>query len=308
MIKTFRANGKLLLSGEYFVLDGAKALAVPTQKGQTLEVSALDENYLLWQSWTVDGTLWFECRLNAIDLKILVASDQDVADRLVLMLQNAKMQNPAFLLKNGLKISTYLEFARDWGLGSSSTLICLIAKWAKVDAFQILFHSMRGSGYDIACGMTDTPIFYEINGQTPTVEVVSFFPQFAENLYFVHLGKKQNSREGIARYRAKAAQNEVSINEISAISKEILISKDLQVFNDLLLRHEEIISKIIELPRAKTLYFPDFHYGEIKSLGAWGGDFVLVSSDIGFEKTKEYFQSKNYRTCIPYHKMILSMK
>lgn len=307
MITTFRANGKLLISGEYFVLDGAKAFAVPTQKGQTLIVSPLDENYMLWQSWTLDGRLWFECQLNVIDLKILTTSDENIAHRLVLMLKNAKIQNPAFLLKNGLKVVTHLEFQRDWGLGSSSTLICLIAKWAKVDAFQILFHSMKGSGYDIACGMTDTPLFYEIHQQNPTIEPTVFLPDFTEHLYFVHLGKKQNSREGIARYREKAAKNQLPINEISALSKEISIAKNLQIFNRLLLKHEQIVSRIIELPRAKTLYFPDFHYGEIKSLGAWGGDFVLISSDIGFEKIKKYFHSKKYPICIPYDKMILSM-
>ena len=36
--QTFYSNGKLLLTGEYVVLDGAKALAVPTRFGQNLIV------------------------------------------------------------------------------------------------------------------------------------------------------------------------------------------------------------------------------------------------------------------------------
>ena len=38
MEKTYYSNGKLLLTGEYVVLDGAEALAVPTRFGQNLTV------------------------------------------------------------------------------------------------------------------------------------------------------------------------------------------------------------------------------------------------------------------------------
>ena len=42
MEKTFYSNGKLLITGEYLVLDGAKALALPTKYGQYLTVEFLD--------------------------------------------------------------------------------------------------------------------------------------------------------------------------------------------------------------------------------------------------------------------------
>ncbi len=35
---TFRSNGKLLLTAEYLVLDGARAIALPTKLGQSLTV------------------------------------------------------------------------------------------------------------------------------------------------------------------------------------------------------------------------------------------------------------------------------
>ena len=41
--QTFYSNGKLLLTGEYLVIDGAKALAIPTQKGQSLSVKETEE-------------------------------------------------------------------------------------------------------------------------------------------------------------------------------------------------------------------------------------------------------------------------
>ena len=47
--------------------------------------------------------------------------------------------------------------------------------------------------------------------------------------------------------------------------------------------------------------FPDFD-GVIKSLGAWGGDFVMVISN---ENPTDYFMEKGYETVIPYEEMIL---
>ena len=304
-MQTFRANGKLLISGEYFVLDGATALAVPTQKGQTLQVEKSNTNDIHWQSQLIDGSVWFECRFDANTLAISYQTDEAVAIRLMKMLRYAKSENSNFLIENGLKITTRLEFQQDWGLGSSSTLVCTIAKWAKVDAFQLLFNSMKGSGYDIACGMTDAPLLYQIKQQTPKVQKVNFKPSFSNQLYFVHLGKKQNSREGIARYREKSALQQLPISTINDLTKAFLEVNDIASFNKIIFEHEQIVANIIELPRAKDLFFKDYTYGEIKSLGAWGGDFILVSSDTNFKFTKEYFTQKGFSTILPYSKMIL---
>ena len=40
-MKEFHANGKLLLTGEYAVLDGAKAIGLPTKRGQSLQILSL---------------------------------------------------------------------------------------------------------------------------------------------------------------------------------------------------------------------------------------------------------------------------
>ena len=42
--QTFYGHGKLLLTGEYAVLDGAKALSIPTRFGQSLEVTSIADN------------------------------------------------------------------------------------------------------------------------------------------------------------------------------------------------------------------------------------------------------------------------
>lgn len=304
-MQTFRANGKLLISGEYFVLDGALALAVPTQKGQSLLVEKVATNDIHWQSQLIYGSVWFECRFDAKTLVLSHQTDEAVAVRLLKMLRYAKSENGNFLIENGLKITTQLEFEQNWGLGSSSTLVCTIAKWAKVDAFQLLFNSMKGSGYDIACGMTDEPLLYQISQQVPKVQIVDFRPSFSNQIYFVHLGKKQNSREGIARYRQKSVLQHLPISAINDLTNAFLTADDVVSFNKIILEHEQIVSNIVELPRTKDLFFQDYIHGEIKSLGAWGGDFVMVSSDTNLKNTTKYFTQKGFPTILPYGEMIL---
>jgi hypothetical protein len=73
------------------------------------------------------------------------------------------------------------------------------------------------------------------------------------------------------------------------------------VFTQLLNQHETVLSALLKTETVKHTLFPDFE-GAIKSLGAWGGDFVLVISK---ENPKKYFVAKGYETVIPYSEMIL---
>ncbi len=50
--------------------------------------------------------------------------------------------------------------------------------------------------------------------------------------------------------------------------------------------------------------FSDY-WGEVKSLGAWGGDFVLVTSKKPIEETREYFLNKGNDVFIPYAELII---
>ena len=55
-----------------------------------------------------------------------------LTNRLVQILNAAKQLNPDFLNDNkGFKISTHLTFPKNWGLGTSSTLINNIANGLK---------------------------------------------------------------------------------------------------------------------------------------------------------------------------------
>lgn len=301
-----RAHGKLLLTGEYAVLDGALALALPVRFGQSLRVEAHESTgRLLWTSLDLEGTVWFEASFGLRDFTVLQTTNIATARRLQQMLQACRNQNPHFLNNAaGCQAYTQTDFPREWGLGTSSTLIALLARWAEADPYELLFNTLGGSGYDIACAFADGPLLYCLDGRQPEVKAVDFAPAFADQLYFVFLGKKQNSREGIEHYRRHIKEDTRLIENISALTRQCLECRELGEFTNLLLEHEHLIGQALALPRAQDLYFPDFP-GVIKSLGAWGGDFVLAAGKGLPEDTHAYFVEKGYNTCIAYRDMVL---
>jgi len=188
MKATFYSNGKLLITGEYVVLDGAKALAIPTKFGQYLTVEPVLESWSLeWISYNLDGTIWFEETLPFSTLihKERFPESHTIKNTLVEIMHEAYLLNPTFITKsNGFKVTTQLTFPKNWGLGTSSTLINNIAQWANVDPFLLLKNSFGGSGYDIACAKNNTPILYQLLNNIPYIEQVNFNPIFSEQLYF----------------------------------------------------------------------------------------------------------------------------
>lgn len=326
----FYSNGKLLLTGEYVVLDGATSLAVPTKFGQDLEIEPIQQPELIWGSFTDTGECWFEAIFDLPKLRLKNAtfssdaegSAEFIAETLHKILNEARKLNPNFLqLNSGFIVKTTLSFPRNWGLGSSSTLINNIASWANVDAYKLLWNAFSGSGYDIACAQNDSPIFYQLEkvtepfdfaqdklnqSQKSIVKQVEFNPDFKEELFFVHLNKKQNSREGIQKYKEyqskrsfDSAQDDIA--DISNLSNEFVKATSAKELENIIEEHEHIISSIIKLKPVKKQLFPDY-FGSVKSLGAWGGDFVLVT---GNEDTPNYFKQKGFKTILSYSEMIL---
>lgn len=299
-LKNYYSHGKLLLTGEYVVLDGATALSFPTKLGQTLEVNHSKEEGIFWKSFDNEGNLWFFETFYA-DEKIFSTNQDETSSILLNILNEAKKLNPEFLKSNPkLNVITRLEFSREWGLGSSSTLINNIAQWADVNAFQLLENSFGGSGYDIAAAQQPTSILYKRNGTHPQIEKTNIDWPFKKNLFFIHLNKKQSSKKAIKNYKNKWVDIGL-INEISKISKAIVSVNNLSDFEKLLNLHEQIISKILNTPTIKQLLFKDYPY-TIKSLGAWGGDFILAS---GTPPDLYYFKEKGYNTIVPFQEMVL---
>ena len=303
--KIYYAHGKLLLTAEYFVLDGAKALAVPTKFGQSLEIVATSAtDNLTWKSFDSDKKTWFEGIFDSKSFELLTSEDEETGLTLSKILQAAYNLNPQFPEFN-YSVETHLTFPRQWGLGTSSTLIYNISQLFGVNPYTLLKKTFGGSGYDIACAGVNTAIFYQLGKNEPKVENVLFQPPFKDNLYFIYLGKKQNSREGIAHYRAKSAMIPPQyFHDISVISDAFTNVFDLKSFEKLVFEHERLVASVIELPTVKSLYFTDY-WGAIKSLGAWGGDFVLATSERTLAETKAYFNNKGFDTVLPYSEMVL---
>jgi mevalonate kinase len=285
-------------------LDGAKGLALPTKMGQNLSVESTITETIQWKSYDADGSIWFEDFVTFQEIKELNnPSSESVKATLIKILQVANAMNPDLLTNsNGFAITTQLSFPRNWGLGTSSTLINNIAQWFQIDAFELLHQSFGGSGYDIACAQNNTPITYNLSEGKPIVEKVVFEPKFTENLYFVYLNEKRNSKSAIAEYHSnKTAHLLQHIEAINALTNDCIQATDLESFTHIIDQHEILLSTILKIETVKAALFPDFE-GAIKSLGAWGGDFVLVVSK---ENPSSYFIDKGYETVIPYGIMIL---
>lgn len=302
-MKNFTSNGKLLITGEYVVLDGALSLAIPTKFGQSLKIESINEPKIIWTSLDEKNAIWFKDEFQSNEIFSSQVSLDEISNRLIQILNATKQLNPNFLKSStGFKITTKLDFPKNWGLGTSSTLINNMAQWANIDPYKLLENTFGGSGYDVACAQNNTPITYQLQNGKPIVELVDFNPLFKNHLYFVHLNKKQNSRDGVKHYnKNKGYSLSTTISNINNLTLKIIDCKNLSDFENLLNQHETIIGKITNQTPVKEVLFNDFK-GSVKSLGAWGGDFVLATSK---ENPSNYFKNKGFNTIIPYSKMVL---
>ena len=239
--------------------------------------------------------------LEEIKSKLESEINSAVKNTLIEILHQAFIQNPSFLEKEGYEIETHLTFPRLWGLGTSSTLINSIGDWLNIDAFELLQKSFGGSGYDIACAKSNSPIVYHLENETPYFKPIHFNPSFKENIHFVYLNQKQSSKLAIANYMSKHHNVDLVISKINTITYETINCKEGKEFAKQMEKHEVIMSDVLEIQTIKEKLFPDFK-GVIKSLGAWGGDFIMAISK---DNPKEYFKEKGYPVVLSYEEMIL---
>ena len=328
MIQKFTSHGKFLLTGEYLVLKSALALALPLKLGQSLEVEELDSssNRLHWEAFRPEGN-WFSVTLNPETLEIINCDDQPKAEKLTQILKAVKQLNPKAFESNNLKFTTHLDFDPNWGLGSSSTLIANLARWANVNPYELLKLTFGGSGYDLACATTEQPIYYQlvnlesalrqaqgpqqvkvvepVETPTPIVKSVAFQPSFAEHLFFVYQGQKQSSSKEIKAFLEKANPIDLQkdIEAVSEISRAVPKCESLDEFAMLMQCHERIIARCIgQEPVQKR--FPDFE-GVLKSLGAWGGDFILAATQWTENQVRAYFKEKGMEVIFRYKDLVL---
>lgn len=298
---TYRANGKLLLTGEYLVLHGAKAIALPLKVGQQLTVQdGLNSEYIIWQAF-FEGNVWFSCELNPNDFSVIATTHPEKAETLRKIFQTIKALNPTFQPKAGTKLETALEANPEWGFGSSSTLISLLSQLAGVDPFILNELVFQGSGFDIACANGDGPIFYVRN--KPAQPIALDYP-FSDQLFLVYSGKKKKTSSEVSTFLKEKKVSDILIQEVSALSDEFADCRDQNKFNQLIRQHEKIVGTLIGQMPVKEQFFNDFD-GEIKSLGAWGGDFYLISTAQPFSGVKKYFDNRGLTTIFRWNELIL---
>jgi len=295
----------LLLSGEYAVLDGAKALCLPTKLGQKLNVKPSRGSDLIWVSQDTKGEKWFEAHISLYDFSPVKTNNEEIAAYIGKLLKNSVRLNSEFLDKwNGFKVITDLEFPLEWGLGSSSSLIYAVAAWADINPFFLHFKMSEGSGYDIACAGAEGPLHYMLKDDELSYAEIDYSPSFKDKLYFVYLEKKEDSAEAVRSYLKTGNNRKQTAQEITDITDKLIDCKSLDKFEELITRHEDVIAKATGHTKIKDDKFSDY-WGCVKSLGAWGGDFVLATSQKTSAETRDYFRSKGLETVIPYEDLVL---
>jgi len=291
-MELFYASGKILLTSEFMVLHGAKALAVPLKIGQSLELIRKKELGVLHWTAEYDSNTWFDTQIALDEFEIRSTTDKDKSAHLIYMLKKLLEIQPGFIDKlHSSDVITKLDFEPQFGFGSSSTLTSLLAQWAGVDAMLFHFRISRGSGYDVACENAKSALLYELIDDMPVVQSVDFRPSFIDNLWLVYLGQKQETGKSVAAFLRSYITRQEDIDFFSGLTCDFLRVKNLKDFGTLIIDHEERLAQLLELPAIKEERFKDLD-GYVKSLGAWGGDFALLASEWKEERLASYLYKK----------------
>ena len=250
-----------------------------------------------------DGA-WFQAQFSLSDLKVIKTSEPDLSNSLNRILLKVRELNNKFLVQEeGVETETILEFEPEFGFGSSSTLINNLARWAEVDPYKLQRLTFGGSGYDVACAQADQPITFQLQNGSHEIKSVFFNPLFREHIYFVYLNKKQRSVESIADFRKSALFSKQDVLSVGEITDKLLLADGLADFEELLFEHEKLLATVLKRPTIKSEVFID-HQGIVKSLGGWGGDFVLMTTHMDQPDFESYLIGKGFETFYKFDEII----
>ncbi len=289
-----------MLTSEYFALDGALVLAVPTKPGQELYYTEQqdEQSLILWETYH-QNQLWLRIKIDYSKWTIIATNLQEPAEFILKVLKILQQTSSEKLQsKSSYYLKSNIQFPANFGLGSSSTLMNNLAEWAKVDPFILNEKCLGGSGYDIAVAQAKTAILYQAIPERK-YEKVDFKPDFRDQLLFIHLNQKQNSRDGIKAYREKEKSTTL-VDEFTMITNEVIHCKNINHFSDLMKLHEQKVADFLKTPTSRDRFFKDCP-SFIKSLGAWGGDFVMAQK---FEGYIDWFEQRGYVTIFGYNELI----
>jgi mevalonate kinase len=302
-MNSYFAHGKLLLSAEYMVMHGSKALALPLVKGQTLEKRQSENRQSFdWDAYAGDE-LWFSARFDPGSLRILETNHQEMAERLQEMIRACIELMPDF--QRDLfrwDALTRLDFPPEYGFGSSSTLTALLAEWAEVNPLDLHFMVSEGSGYDVACALAEGPILYRLRDQSPHYQHISFHPAFRDQLYLAWLGKKQPTVTHLEQITGRTGPSYETIHQFSQMTMAMVEATTLSEFRLVMEEHEEALSQILGMERVSAKF--DGLPGSVKSLGAWGGDFVMIASEADEKSLKGYLGTRDIQVVYKYNDLV----
>jgi mevalonate kinase len=199
-MQSYYAPGKILLAGEYGVLLGLNALALPVKKGQWLEFfdfktpennpdtlyfKAIDENGETWLQYNfiLDQKPWLE--LNS--------------DELIPLVQLLRMiPEEHWIQGKSFRLETRLEFARTSGLGTSSTFVSLLSQCFLLNPQRVQELLFQGSGYDVAVSNVQKPLIFWRNAGGAHFRPWKLNPDLTQDWSILFLGNKVNSRSSSA--------------------------------------------------------------------------------------------------------------
>ena len=180
----------------------------------------------------------------------------------------------------------------------------MVADWAEVNPFHLHFAVSNGSGYDIACASAESPVLYQLKNDEIHYNEFDFNIAFTKNLYLIYLNTKQSSANEIELHSKKFEKKPEVIDRISEISKLVSSNRSFVKFMELMQEHESIIAEVTGMKTVQDLNFKNFN-GVVKSLGAWGGDFVLAASNEGEDYVTKYFRKNGFNTILNFDDTVL---
>jgi len=286
------------------VMYGADALSVPLSLGQYLHLKPrLNPKIFSWKAFYLEK-FWFDAEFDPSSLHIVRTTDREIAERLAGYLKTIINLNSGFQRELfSWDVETNLEFHPEWGFGSSSSLTALLAEWAELNPLDLHMQISEGSGYDVATAIAGGPIIYRLKHDAPQYSHVHFNPPFSDHIYFVWMGNKQSSHESVLRFRDRIRPGHNEISFFNSITGKILQAEGWNEFGALMMEHETRLSEILGIPTVGSRLFPDLD-GYVKSLGAWGGDFVMIVTGQDQKTLQEYLKSKNLRVIFPYEEIV----
>ncbi|PLX14759.1 MAG: hypothetical protein C0599_18200 [Salinivirgaceae bacterium] len=293
-----------MITGEYLALQGATTFAVPLIFGQELEIEEVSHSLVYWRTLFKDKII-FHAIFETDQFNVLETSDTEKSSWIKSVFLAIRDQKEDFLVDSGAEATATIDLHMNYGWGSSSSFITNLCKWADVNPFWVNMKVGGGSGYDIACATVSQPILYHNESNLPKYKEVDYHPEFTQNMWFIFQENKMNTADAIRGFRSKRV-NETVISRVSEISQEWIKADSIDKIMELMREHEKLLSECVNMDSIAKQY-EDFN-GEVKSLGAWGGDFMLAVSPMSGADVISYFENKGRPTMFNWLEIVKNRK